>query len=408
MANEYIRKEWDGGVVRTTLNGAINAGAVTITLTDGSSFPSGVNPFVIVIDRGQATEEKVLVNTRTGNSLAVLQRGYDGSSAQSHSTGAYVEHALDAYTVNQANAMATTMTTQGDIIYKTVTGDNVSFGRLGLGTSGYPLVATGTAPAYQQVGSTGIANDAVVAGKIAADVAGNGLSRDGTTKALQINVDDSSIAIVFDALKVKDGGITSTHILNGTIVDADISAAAAIDHSKLAGVSQNQILVGNIGGVLTARTLSGDVTIQPGGVTQIESGVIVNADISTASGQPAGAWTTFTQATSRTADSNITSLALAGAYQQLGKTVRFRMQISGTAATASSVAVGLPSVIGTTVDYVQPACALISTGGVNKKVIACRVDPNVGPRVQFYSDADGTGFTSGSITVTVVGTFEVA
>lgn len=233
MANEYIRKEWAGGTTRTTLNGNINASATSITLADGSSFPSGVKPFVLVIDRGTATEEKIICTSRTGNTLTVLQRGYDGSSAQSHTSGAYIEHILDAYTVDQANAMSAAMTTQGDIIYKTVTGDNTSFGRLGIGTTGYPLVSAGTAPAYQQLGQTGIASTAVTAAKINSDVAGLGLVKNGGTGALDVNVDNASIEIATDTVRVKSGGILQTHIGVNQIVDSQIASNANIAYSKL-------------------------------------------------------------------------------------------------------------------------------------------------------------------------------
>lgn len=234
MANEYIRKEWAGGTIRTTLNGNINSTATSITLTDGSSFPSGVKPFVLVIDRGTAAEEKIICTSRTGNTLTVLQRGYDGSSQQAHSTGAYVEHILDAYTVDQANAMSAAMTTQGDIIYKTVTGDNTSFGRLGIGTTGYPLVSAGTAPAYQQLGQTGIASTAVTAAKINSDVAGLGLVKNGGTGALDVNVDNSTIEIATDTVQVKNAGVTGAKIANDTITNTNINSAAGIAYSKLA------------------------------------------------------------------------------------------------------------------------------------------------------------------------------
>jgi hypothetical protein len=234
MANEYIRKEWAGGTVRTTLNGNINSSATAITLTDGSSFPSGVKPFVLVIDRGTASEEKIICTSRTGNNLTVLQRGYDGSSAQSHTSGAYVEHILDAYTVDQANAISAAMTTQGDIVYKTATGDNTSFGRLAIGTTGYPLVSGGTAPAYQQLGATGLASNSVEAAKVASNVAGDGLSKNGVTLALDVNVDNTTVEIVSDTVRLKDGGVTSAKIANDTIVNADINTAAGITYGKLA------------------------------------------------------------------------------------------------------------------------------------------------------------------------------
>jgi hypothetical protein len=79
---------------------------------------------------------------------------------------------------------------------------------------------------------------------------------------------------------ITSGGVTA--IATGVIVNADIDASAAIAHSKLANATAGQILLGTTTtGVVTATTVSGDVTITGAGVTAIGSGVVVNADIST-------------------------------------------------------------------------------------------------------------------------------
>ena len=181
MANEYIRKEWAGGALRTTLNGTLTAVATTINVVDASSFPAGTFSFVLVLDRGLSSEEKVLCSTRGATSFTVLQRGYDGSVAAAHASGGYVEHVLDAYTVDQANAIATTMNTQGDLAYKSVTGDNTSFARLGIGTANRVLLSTGSAPSWGlvQTGSfatgavdnTALGANAVTDGKVASGAA---------------------------------------------------------------------------------------------------------------------------------------------------------------------------------------------------------------------------------------------
>ena len=64
------------------------------------------------------------------------------------------------------------------------------------------------------------------------------------------------------------------------LVNADIDAAAAIDHSKLADITAGSVLLGNASNVPTATALSGDVTVNSSGVTAIGSGVIVDADVS--------------------------------------------------------------------------------------------------------------------------------
>ena len=75
------------------------------------------------------------------------------------------------------------------------------------------------------------------------------------------------------------GTVTSTMLLNGTIVDADVNASAAIAYSKLASLSSGNIVIGSSVGVATSTAVTGDVTISDTGVTSIGSGVIVNADI---------------------------------------------------------------------------------------------------------------------------------
>jgi hypothetical protein len=66
---------------------------------------------------------------------------------------------------------------------------------------------------------------------IAASVAGNGLAE--TSDVLSVNVDGSTIEIASDTLRVKDGGITSAKIADGTIANVDVATGAAIAYSKL-------------------------------------------------------------------------------------------------------------------------------------------------------------------------------
>ena len=68
------------------------------------------------------------------------------------------------------------------------------------------------------------------------------------------------------------GSITSLMIADNTIVDGDINTAAAIAHSKLANATAGQVLLGTTTtGVVTATTISGDITIDGGGVASISA-----------------------------------------------------------------------------------------------------------------------------------------
>ena len=105
------RREFLGNVVSTTLSASLSNVATSISLTDGSTFPTGSsNNFVIVIDRGLVTEEKILIASRSANTLTVSSRGYDGIVAVSHSNSATVDHILDATSVQDMNT--TTYDTQ--------------------------------------------------------------------------------------------------------------------------------------------------------------------------------------------------------------------------------------------------------------------------------------------------------
>lgn len=68
------------------------------------------------------------------------------------------------------------------------------------------------------------------------------------------------------------GSVTSLMIADGTIVNADVNASAAIAYSKLANATAGQVLLGTTTtGVVTATTISGDITIDGAGVASISA-----------------------------------------------------------------------------------------------------------------------------------------
>jgi len=76
------------------------------------------------------------------------------------------------------------------------------------------------------------------------------------------------------------GTVTSAMITDATIVNGDISATAGISYSKLAPLTDAHLLIGSSSNVATVTPVTGDVTISNSGVTAITAGSIVNADIS--------------------------------------------------------------------------------------------------------------------------------
>jgi hypothetical protein len=85
----------------------------------------------MVIDPGLSNEEKVLVATRSTGSLSSITRGVDGTTASSHTAGAVCYPVFTAVDADQANAVASTLTTKGDVLAT----DGSVLNRLAVGTN---------------------------------------------------------------------------------------------------------------------------------------------------------------------------------------------------------------------------------------------------------------------------------
>lgn len=98
----------------------------------------------------------------------------------------------------------------------------------------------------------------------------------GTNAALNLTVSgvENDGPLAQNAMYIADNAITSAKIADGTIVNADINASAAIAVSKLANATAGQVLIGTTTtGVITPTTISGDITVTGAGVTAIKSDV---------------------------------------------------------------------------------------------------------------------------------------
>ena len=116
-AGTYERKDIVGGAAQTTISPGISAAATSITIADATNWPDGTNgPFVVAVDLGGASEEKILVTSRTGTTLTVETRGYDETTGVTHADGATIDHVLDASTIDQANRYVNLQTTKGDLV----------------------------------------------------------------------------------------------------------------------------------------------------------------------------------------------------------------------------------------------------------------------------------------------------
>lgn len=108
------RREYQGGAQTAYLTAPLggSTGDLTIVCDDLTNWPTGTGGrnFYIVIDRGLASEEKILCSSRSGNTLTVFDngisvgRGSDGTTITAHSNNAAVEHIFTATDADEANA----------------------------------------------------------------------------------------------------------------------------------------------------------------------------------------------------------------------------------------------------------------------------------------------------------------
>jgi sporulation protein YlmC with PRC-barrel domain len=130
-------------------------------------------------------------------------------------------------------------------------------------------------------GVTAIGSGVVVNADINASAAID-YSKLATLTAGSVVLGNSSNVATVTALSgdvtVNSSGVTA--IGSGVIVDGDINASAGIALSKLATSTAGNIIVYNSSGVPTAVAETGDITISDTGVTAIGTGVIVDADVS--------------------------------------------------------------------------------------------------------------------------------
>lgn len=99
------RREYVSGKP-TTLSANISSVATTITITDGTNWPTGATGnFFVTIAANTAGEERVLCSARSGNIVTVASggRGADGTTASAHSLGDTIWPSFSATDADEAN-----------------------------------------------------------------------------------------------------------------------------------------------------------------------------------------------------------------------------------------------------------------------------------------------------------------
>jgi hypothetical protein len=137
------RRQYKGAAAQTTITNALASGDTSATLAATTGWPSGADPFFVVISPGTASEEKC--SATISGSVLTLTRAQDDTSAQSHSSGATIYPVFTADDADEANKFASTMTTRGDLV---TMGSGPDFARIAIGSSGQVLKSDGTDAAW--------------------------------------------------------------------------------------------------------------------------------------------------------------------------------------------------------------------------------------------------------------------
>lgn len=136
-----------GAAPATGLASAITASQTSFNILSGTGYPTGsVGPFVIVLDQGTASEEKVLCTSLSGTTITVASsgRGWDNTTASAHNAGTTnVEHVFAAAEADDDNSHIYTTSRDDHTQYAPVDGARATVTRADLDVA--QNAATGSA-----------------------------------------------------------------------------------------------------------------------------------------------------------------------------------------------------------------------------------------------------------------------
>lgn len=165
--------EYTGNAVQTSLGANILAADLSIPIGAATGWPLGAGSDVFTATIGDPangdTLEKVLVASRSGTTLTITTRGYEGTSAQDWAQGTLIRHTISSTAMNEASdhvADGTLHMTDAEHAAIVHTQAMMGTGSVGQAQLLDDSVGAGEIIAGA-VGPTELATDAVVAGKIA-------------------------------------------------------------------------------------------------------------------------------------------------------------------------------------------------------------------------------------------------
>ena len=302
-----------------TLNGGIasaSSGDSTAIVLNNSTGVMSAVPYTLVIDPNTELEEIVTVTAVSGANLTVT-RGQDGTSAPAHANLAPVKHMVTARDLSEPQVH---INSSADVHGLATAGPSSTSGGNVVGTS-----------ASQTLTNKTLTSPTISNPTISGSITGTGI-------------------------------VTSDNIADGTIVNADVNASAAIDPTKIAGTAVittdlrlSDTRTPTDGTVTTAKLVDSavtsakiaDGTIATGDIAdsaitsaKIADGTIVNADINSSAAIVASKLTgTTSEFNSALSDNDFATLA--GAETLTNKKLTSPVFYQATPYTSTSATLSL-------------------------------------------------------------------
>lgn len=229
----------------TAFSASVPGAGQTFTVASAAGYPA-TGRFVVQLQRGEADEEKILIASRSGTTFTVETRGYDGTTAQSHTNptvnlilpatvvNALIEHVDDIEAVPHATKLPVGTTAGHDTTTRHVLGTSI------------PTTATlPTTITPDDSGSVGAANSvarsdhrhaittatAIAVTTALAEGSAATFSRSDHAHTIgtgAINSAGMFAAGVVDAAAIATDGVGSAEIAAGAVGSSELGALAVI------------------------------------------------------------------------------------------------------------------------------------------------------------------------------------